>query len=162
MTARPGQAACPTRMIRAFVSFMKNRDRPAKVVAMPAEPSFVPTGVKAPHGATSMEITWADGHQSPLPHEILRGYCPCARCQGHGGTIRRVDIPAIATALEVREIERVGKYGLSFAWGDGHDTGIYTFKYLRSLCQCDVCKPSFSLGDEEHDHAPGPPEGGEP
>jgi len=40
------------------------------------------------------------------------------------------------------DIERVGNYALSFAWGDSHTTGIYTFKYLRALCQCDECKPA--------------------
>jgi DUF971 family protein len=90
---------------------------------------FVPTGVKAPHGARVMEITWADGHKSVLPHEILRGYCPCAHCQGHGGTIQFI----AGGNLDIREIEQVGNYALKFVWGDRHDSGIYTFRYLRSL-----------------------------
>lgn len=94
-----------------------------------SDPKFVPTGVKAPHGARVMEITWADGHTSVLPHEILRGYCPCAHCQGHGGTIQFV----AGGDLDVREIEQVGNYALKFVWGDRHDAGIYTFRYLRSL-----------------------------
>ncbi len=110
----------------------------------------VPTGVKAPHGATILTITWADGHSSTIPHEILRAYCPCAHCQGHGGTIKRVPAPPSAgkAYLEIREIERVGNYALSFTWGDGHASGIYSFKYLRALCQCDVCKPSFRIGND--------------
>lgn len=93
------------------------------------DPKFVPTGVKAPHGARVMEITWADGHKSSLPHEILRGYCPCAHCQGHGGSLAFV----AGGDLEIREIEQVGNYALKFTWGDQHDSGIYTFRYLRSL-----------------------------
>lgn len=111
---------------------------------MANEPSITPTGIKAPHGAMVMEITWADGHPSVLPHDILRGYCPCAHCQGHGGTIRRVEVTG-NLPLELREIERVGNYGLSFAWGDGHSTGIYSFRYLRALCQCASCKPHFDV-----------------
>ena len=34
---------------------------------------------------------------------------------------------------ELREIERVGNYALSFTWGDSHSSGIYTFRYLRAL-----------------------------
>lgn len=94
-----------------------------------SDPRFVPTGVKAPHGARVMEITWADGHKSVLSHQILRGYCPCAHCQGHGGTIHFV----AGGDLDVREIEQVGNYALKFVWGDRHDSGIYTFRYLRSL-----------------------------
>jgi len=84
-----------------------------------------------------MEISWADGHVSILPHALLRGYCPCAHCQGHGGSIKFVP----GGNLEVRAIEQVGNYALSFSWGDQHSSGIYTFKYLRRLCQCDACRP---------------------
>ena len=93
------------------------------------DPKFVPTGVKAPHGARVMEITWADGHKSSLPHEILRGYCPCAHCQGHGGSLAVV----AGGDLDIREIEQVGNYALKFTWGDQHDSVSYTFRFLRSL-----------------------------
>jgi DUF971 family protein len=106
---------------------------------MAEDPRTVPVGVKAPHGARTMEIQWADGHKAVLPHEILRGYCPCAHCQGHGGTLKFVP----GGNLEIREIQQVGNYALQFVWGDSHDSGIYTFRYLRSLCQCDACKPTF-------------------
>jgi len=86
-----------------------------------------------------MEITWADGHVAILPHEILRGYCPCAHCQGHGGEIKLVT----GGNQELRDIETVGNYGLSLTWGDGHSTGIYTFRYLRALCQCAECVKTF-------------------
>jgi len=107
-----------------------------------SDPRIEPTTVKAPHGATTMEIHWADGHKGVLPHEILRGYCPCAHCQGHGGTIEFVP----GGDLSIRDIQQVGNYALQFTWGDQHDTGIYTFRYLRSLCQCEACKPTFSPG----------------
>jgi DUF971 family protein len=81
-----------------------------------------------------MQISWADGLTSTIPHEILRGYCPCAHCQGHGGTIRFVR----GGDLDLREIEQVGNYALSFTWGDGHGTGIYTFRWLRALGERDA------------------------
>jgi DUF971 family protein len=105
---------------------------------MAKDPRITPTGVKAPHGAQVMEMTWADGHRSPIPHELLRGFCPCAHCQGHGGDIHFV----AGGNLEIREIEQVGTYALTLTWGDGHSSGIYTYAYLRSLCQCDECRPS--------------------
>ncbi len=88
-----------------------------------------PKGVRAPHGAKTFEITWADGHQSLYPHEILRGFCPCASCQGHSGRIRFVP----EGNLELRDIEQVGNYALGLAWADGHNSGIYSFRYLRAL-----------------------------
>lgn len=47
--------------------------------------------------------------------------------------------------LELREIERVGNYALGLTWGDGHSTGIYTWRHLRALCQCDECRPTSEL-----------------
>jgi DUF971 family protein len=35
--------------------------------------------------------------------------------------------------LDLREIEQVGNYALGLTWSDGHSTGIYSFRYLRSL-----------------------------
>ena len=96
---------------------------------MPADPRIQPTGIKAPHGARVLEIAWADGRNLSYPHEILRGYCPCAGCQGHSGKIAFVP----GGDLELREIEQVGNYALGLTWGDAHASGIYTFRYLRDL-----------------------------
>jgi DUF971 family protein len=89
-----------------------------------------PVAVRAPHGSRVLEITWADQHKCAYPHEILRGFCPCASCQGHSGEIRF----QAGHNLELRDIEQVGNYALSFTWGDGHSSGIYTFRYLRRVC----------------------------
>jgi DUF971 family protein len=41
----------------------------------------------------------------------------------------------ISDALTISDIEIVGRYALSFRWSDGHATGIYSFRYLRELCE---------------------------
>lgn len=94
-----------------------------------SDPRTTPTGIKAPHGASTTEISWADGARAIYPNAMLRGYCPCAHCQGHGGTIEFV----AGGNSDLRDIKPVGNYALALQWGDGHDTGIYTFEYLRSL-----------------------------
>jgi DUF971 family protein len=96
---------------------------------MPTDPTISPTGVRAPHGATDLEMTWADGQVHRYPHRILRGFCPCAACQGHSGLIRVLEPPS----LELRNLGQVGNYALALTWGDGHDAGIYSFRYLRRL-----------------------------
>ena len=88
-----------------------------------------PTMVRAPRGATVLEIDWADGHTSVLPNAFLRGYCPCAGCQGHTGEIRFIP----GQNAEIDGLEEIGAYALLFTWGDGHGSGIYTFRYLRRL-----------------------------
>jgi len=95
--------------------------------------------VRSPRGARTSEIEWGDGHRGVYPHEILRGYCPCAGCQGHSGTIK-FQYPT-ETQQELDKIDPVGNYGLQLTWFDGHGSGIYSYAYLRALCQCDDCRP---------------------
>ena len=40
---------------------------------------------------------------------------------------------------ELNSIQTVGNYALQLIWGDGHQTGIYTFDYLREICECKEC-----------------------
>ena len=96
---------------------------------MPASDREKPTHVHAPHGARALEITWGDAKKISYPHEILRGFCPCATCQGHSGSIRFVP----GQSLDLRELEQVGNYALGFTWADGHSSGIYSFRFLRTL-----------------------------
>jgi DUF971 family protein len=102
------------------------------------DPRTRPTAVRSPRGARVTEIDWADGHRGVYPHAVLRGYCPCAGCQGHTGEIRFHE--TTDTQQELDDIEPVGGYALSLKWFDGHASGIYSFKFLRGLCQCDTCR----------------------
>lgn len=82
-----------------------------------------------------VRISWSDDHVADYPFVHLRGWCPCAGCQGHGGERHFVR----AANSDLARISVVGNYALQFAWGDGHETGIYTYRYLRALCPCSVC-----------------------
>jgi DUF971 family protein len=100
-----------------------------------ASPTTTLLEVRAPRGARVMQLLFEDGHEGLYPHELLRGYCPCAQCQGHQGPIRFVD----GGELELTEIVEVGNYALGLTWRDGHNTGIYSFEFLRRLCACPEC-----------------------
>jgi DUF971 family protein len=91
-----------------------------------------PVELRAPEGARRMEIDWDDGTTTAYRHEILRGFCPCAHCQGHHGPVRWVE-GAEEQDLSLVTVEQVGNYALQLGWGDGHSTGIYTFRFLRAL-----------------------------
>jgi DUF971 family protein len=101
------------------------------------DPRFKPIAIRSPRGSRMTEIDWGDGHKAVYPHAVLRGYCPCAGCQGHTGEIRLLE--TTDPQLELDEIEQVGGYALSLKWFDGHASGIYSFQYLRRLCQCSAC-----------------------
>ncbi len=82
-----------------------------------------------------LEIEWEDGKIQIFPVDILRGFCPCATCQGHGGGLPTFIKLQRPRGLEIENITPVGNYGMCVIWGDGHDTGIYSF---RSLLQIDL------------------------
>jgi DUF971 family protein len=103
----------------------------------PQTPSAMPLEIRAPRGARVMYVQFDDGHQGVYPHEQLRGYCPCAGCQGHAGPIEFVE----GGDLELTDLSEVGNYGLQLTWADGHATGIYSFRFLRDLCACAECAP---------------------
>ena len=76
-----------------------------------------------------LRILWDDDQLSDYPFAYLRGWCPCAVCQGHGGERRFIRVEN----LQLVSIGMVGNYALNPRWSDGHETGIYTFEYLRDL-----------------------------
>jgi DUF971 family protein len=101
---------------------------------------------------TGMEIEWLDGHTSRWSFPWLRLACPCATCHEEREAEGRApgepkkqpaqllpmyQAPAVPTA-----VTPVGRYAIRFDWNDGHQSGIYSWDYLRRHCQCEVCVPS--------------------
>ncbi len=83
-----------------------------------------------------LALAWDDGRESYLALEQLRRACPCAACQGEPDALGRVVRPKVAfteRSFQLTRYEPVGGYALQFHWADGHNTGIYSFDYLRSL-----------------------------
>ena len=105
----------------------------------------VPTELRAPEGARRMEIDWSDGATSAFSHAILRGFCPCAHCQGHHGPVVWVE-GAEDADLDLTQLEPVGHYAVQLGWGDGHATGIYTFRFLRQLAEVGEAAPEAVRG----------------
>ena len=91
-----------------------------------------PLELRAPKGAKSLTLTWSDGTEVEYRHALLRGFCPCAHCQGHQGPVRWA-ATATDEDLALLELEEVGNYALRLMWADGHSTGLYTFAFLRRL-----------------------------
>ena len=98
-----------------------------------------PAGIKK-IGSSQIAITWGDNHASQYEAAYLRGRCPCASCVDEWTGHRRISPEAFASDLAVDKAEIVGRYALHFTFSDSHDTGIYTFDYLRKLCPCEQCQ----------------------
>ena len=75
-------------------------------------------------------VTWEDGTTSELPVPYLRGWCPCAQCQGHGIEIH---FRQPATDVTIDDMFEMGAYALGVRFSDGHDAGIYSWSWLRRI-----------------------------
>lgn len=92
---------------------------------------LAPKAIKAKDG--NVAIQWNDGQESSYTGRQLRLACKCAACVdewSHASLIQPDQIPVLVKA---DKIEVVGNYALHFRWSDGHETGIYTYDYLREL-----------------------------
>ena len=49
-------------------------------------------------------------------------------------------IRLVQSAAAAGESDPDSAYAISFAWNDGHGSGIYSWDYLRRHCQCEVCR----------------------
>ena len=83
-----------------------------------------------------LAIQWNDGTESYFDLQFLRRACPCAACGGEPDVLGNIARPNVSYALrsfELAGFDIVGGYALQPRWHDGHNTGIYSFQYLRRL-----------------------------
>ena len=85
-------------------------------------------------GRRGLRITWADGRECGYTAAGLRRACPCAQCVNEWTGERVLKAEAVSEEVEIGDIDLVGRYALNFRFSDGHDSGIYSFRYLRELC----------------------------
>lgn len=104
-----------------------------------------------------LEIDWSDGHKSAWSFAWLRDACPCATCVDERTQQGRKPgepkpkpaqlLPMYTPAAKPKSVQPVGRYAIQFNWLDGHSGGIYSWEYLRRVCQCPAC--TFA-GDQTH------------
>lgn len=88
----------------------------------------------AQDGDAAVRITWGDEQVCQYTATNLRRACPCAQCVNEWTGERVLRPEAVSEELTFSDISVVGRYALNFRYSDGHETGIYSFRYLRQLC----------------------------
>ncbi len=88
----------------------------------------------------ALVITWEEGHEGVYPYRMLRLACRCAGCREEMTDRPLLDPSAVSPEVKAQAIELVGSYAIKIAWDDGHNTGIYTYEHLLSLCPCERCR----------------------
>ena len=82
---------------------------------------------------TAISIKWSDDSETRYTAAALRRSCPCAGCINEWTGEKMLDDAKIADDLTIKHTSIVGRYALNFHFSDGHDTGIFSFKYLHDL-----------------------------
>lgn len=99
----------------------------------------VPHAIERSDAGVRME--WqGQGHSALFEARALRLACPCAACVEEMSGRPLLDPATVPQDIKPLRLSLVGAYGLKVAWSDGHDTGIYTFEHLLSVCPCDACR----------------------
>jgi DUF971 family protein len=111
----------------------------APKLAAPNAEEAAPRDLKVKIKEQRLLIEWQDGRTSDFSLAELRRVCPCATCRAERSSqdanplrILRSD----PSGLRVTSARLVGNYAIQFFWSDGHNTGIYDFRFLRSLGTC--------------------------
>ena len=78
-----------------------------------------------------LELSFDNNDKFLIPAELLRVESPSAEVQGHGPNEKKI-LPG-KQAVVILAVEQVGNYAVKLRYDDGHDTGIYSWKYLYHL-----------------------------
>lgn len=87
---------------------------------------------------SNISITWSDGTETKYNAAELRRACPCAGCIDEWTGAKLLKADDIGDDMTFDHISIVGRYALNFHFSDGHETGIFSFAYLRKLAWPDV------------------------
>lgn len=99
--------------------------------AGPLETAYWPEEIRLKSSDRVLVVRYDDGVVQTLPLELLRVESPSAEVQGHTPSQKRI-VPG-KRAVGVKSIDPVGRYAIRIHFDDGHQTGLYTWKYLRDL-----------------------------
>lgn len=84
---------------------------------------------------SEISIKWSDDTETNYTAAQLRRSCPCAGCKDEWTGEKILKDSDVADDVSFRQISIVGRYALNFHFSDGHDTGIFSFSFLRELSE---------------------------
>ena len=84
---------------------------------------------------SELSIKWSDDAETRYNAVDLRRNCPCASCVNEWTGQKILNDESIPEDLTITTISIVGRYALNFHFSDGHNTGIFSFAYLRKLSE---------------------------
>jgi DUF971 family protein len=89
------------------------------------------TEIKVRRQSRLLEVSFEDGNRFELPFEYLRVHSPSAEVKGHGPGQEVLVLGK--ENVGIRAVEPIGHYAVRIIFDDGHDTGLFTWRYLYEL-----------------------------
>lgn len=102
-----------------------------------------PTELRIDALRSTLTVVFDSGEQFALPAEYLRVESPSADVQGHSAAQKKT-VPG-KRHVRIVSVEPVGNYAARLIFDDGHDTGLYSWDYLRELGREQTAKWSAYL-----------------
>lgn len=90
-----------------------------------------PTEIRLSQDKRTLTVAFDDGASYAIPAELLRVRSPSAEVQGHAPDQRQT-IPGKREVM-ILEVAPVGSYAVRLRFDDMHDTGIFTWPFLRDM-----------------------------
>ncbi len=92
----------------------------------------VPRSLKLHRQSRQLELSYANDESYSLSSEYLRVYSPSAEVMGHGPGEEVLQTGKLNVGIV--DVKPVGNYAVQLVFDDGHDTGLYSWDYLYTLC----------------------------
>jgi len=92
---------------------------------------MTPEKVKLHKKDGSLELGYADGSTAIFSGEFLRVHSPSAEVRGHGPGEEVLQHGK--KNVKIKALQPAGHYALLIEFDDGHNTGIFSWLYLRDL-----------------------------
>ena len=104
---------------------------PAPPDARPAD-AGPPVAIRVRGAERLLDLEWPD-LSAQVPFRTLRLACPCAACVSETTGRRLLDPATVPESIAPQEVALAGNYALRVTWQGGHDTGLFTWPYLREI-----------------------------
>ena len=90
-----------------------------------------PTELRVNPGKDTLRVAFSNGSAIVLSAEKLRVESPSAEVRGHGG--QKPPPVRGKENVKIQRLEPVGNYAVRIVFDDGHDSGLYSWDYLKRL-----------------------------
>ncbi len=90
-----------------------------------------PASIRYHKKTRTLELQYSDGQSAILSAELLRVFSPSAEIRGHSEDQRVLQTGK--KQVKIESVDPIGNYAIRIEFDDGHDTGIYSWGYLKEL-----------------------------